>query len=152
MSADSSSDRSYSICLRLIARLAFVSEELTQFSIRLRNEYKLCSAKNVTEFRVFESGWRFQKWIEASINDRLRRSVVWMFELSERRGRFLIQTNITVENSDFEIEFEDIESDSIEQLEKNFATSTRRLIEEIVTNENLRRAIEAAGKGPQGEG
>lgn len=147
MSTDGSPDPSYSSCLCVIAKLASVSEELTQFSVRLRNHHRLCSAKNITEFRVFESGWRFQKWIEASLNESLGKSVVWMFELSESRGHFLIQTSITVENSDFEIELEIVESDSLKQLEMNLIKSARRLIQEITSNANLRKAIKTAAEG-----
>ncbi len=102
------------VCASFLQSIAIISEQLNEFAIKLTNIQKFPSVTTGTEMRLFNSGWKFQKWVEASINNEDGLAAVWWFDLFEDGKHWQINTSISITHGDYYEELPTLYTDNVE--------------------------------------
>ena len=83
------------------AVVARACEELNAFAGTLRQSAAFKGATTGTDLRLYRSGWKFEKYVEAQLNPKEGYVAVWWLELSEEDHLWKIVGNTSISYGDF---------------------------------------------------
>ncbi len=82
--------------------IAAACERLNEFAILIRNSQNFLDVRTGTDLRYYNSGWKFEKYVEAKISDVQGYTAVWWLDISEDNVKWRIYSNTSISYGDYD--------------------------------------------------
>ena len=107
--------------------IARSSERMNAFAQQLSVAGDFNIVTTGVDFRAYESGWRFEKFVEAAPKNQAHQFAVWWLELGFDGNQWRIDTAIYVTNGDYRHEFAPMIASTIRECAEQLELATAQL-------------------------
>lgn len=135
-------DETSKACAKVFHTLATVSQQLNEFAIELRNTHGFHKVSTDADMIVYETGWRFHKYVEASFDDSTGQAAAWFFVLSQNKDRWMIDTDVSITHGDYSTELPPVLADTVDDLCKGLGVAIQQLMGTFEKGQEFRKEID----------
>ena len=128
-------------CSAAIKAFAFYCEKLTEFSTALRNSGQFYAVRSGADIRLYSTGWRLEKWVEAQIDQKDGLWGCWWLELGSENDGWVVQSNLSISNNEYYRDLLSKTAISPDELEAVLAESVRGLINALSDSKEFATAM-----------
>ncbi len=144
----------------VIELFAKACEEINEYARKLRESQAFRSVKTGADIRMYNSGWRLEKFIEGELNSQESQYSVWWLELGRSNNQWVVTSNVSISNSNVDFDLCCMKAGFSEDLAECLQVAVRKLkvaldehtdFRKAVSEMNLRASAGAPEKGSANE-
>ena len=123
------------------AIIARACEALNAFAVTLRQAAVFTVVTTGTDLRQYNTGWKFEKYVEGQLNPKEGQVAVWWLEISEDNGKWCVVGNTSISYGDYDVDVATVTATD-DELEIGVLVVVKALIDSYKTGNVFREKME----------
>lgn len=124
----------------VIETFATACEQINAYAGSLRSGAVFSNVRTGADIRLYKTGWRLEKWMEAELNPKEGWWAAWWIELGETDGLWRIETHLSISHSEFFLGLQEL-SVPEDQVHRQILLCVNELINALECNLDFLTAV-----------